>query len=127
MSTQPEWQYHVASNKKLFYPYSSFAMALQTYVRTIVRDFVAKILYSLERLGATKTFLIHDTPSLKMKQKRKQLIEFWKNMFMNNSIISIDLLPEPKPDSYIMPNYVFDLEFPFSFYFMKQIDGFKTL
>ena len=46
---------------------------------------------------------------------------------MNNSIISIDLLPEPKSDSYFMPNYVFDLEFPFSFYFIKKIDSFKTL
>src|SRR5688572_26558594 len=62
-----------------------------------------------------------------MIQKHKQLIEFWKNMFMNNSIISIDLLPEPKPDSYIVPNYVFGLEFPFLFYFIKQIDSFKTL
>src|ERR1043165_3818625 len=73
-NTQPEWQYHIASNKRLFRPHSSFSMALQAYIRKIVRDFVAKILYSLERLGAIKSFLIHDSPLHLMTQKRKLLV-----------------------------------------------------
>ncbi len=63
-NTKSEWQYHVASNKKLLYPHSSLAMALQAYIRIIVRKLIAKILYSLERLGATSTFFIHDLPKV---------------------------------------------------------------
>src|SRR5207248_535681 len=41
-------------------------------------------------------------------------------------IINIEDLPDPKPDGYIMPaGNLYDLKFPFSIYFMKQIDNFK--
>jgi hypothetical protein len=127
IKAKQDWQYHVASNKKLLYPYSSFSIALQAHIRTLVRHPIAKILCSLERLGATKTFLIHDLPEAEMSFQRAQFLNFWKDMFMDNSIIDIDILPEPKPDGYAISVSGFDLQFPFSFYFMKQIDNFKTL
>src|SRR5581483_9214626 len=127
INAKPDWQYHVASDKKSLYPYSSFSVALQAHIRTIVRRPIAKILYSLERLGATKTFLIHDLPKIQMSQQREQFLKFWIDMFMDNNIIDIDRIPEPKPDGYTMPASIYDLQFPFSFYFMKQIDTFKTL
>src|SRR5205814_1679616 len=108
-------------------PYSSFSIALQAHIRTLVRHPIAKILCSLERLGATKTFLIHDLPEPQMSPQRVQFLTFWKDMFMDNNIIDTDILAEPKPDGYTMPIGSFDLHFPFSFYFMKQIDNFKTL
>jgi hypothetical protein len=127
IKAKQDWQYHVASNKKLLYPYSSFSIALQAHIRTLVRHPIAKILCSLERLGATKTFLIYDLPGAENSLQRVQFLNFWKDMFMDNSIIDIDILPEPKPDGYAMSVSGFDLQFPFSFYFMKQIDNFKTL
>ncbi len=81
-----EWQYHVASDKKLLYPHSSFAVALQAYVRTIVRRPIAKILCSLERLGVTKTFLIHDLTESQLSSQNEQFLKFWKDMFMDNII-----------------------------------------
>ncbi|GES78826.1 hypothetical protein GLOIN_2v1764819 [Rhizophagus clarus] len=127
INAKQDWQYHVASNKKLLYPYSSFSIALQAHIRTLVRQPIAKILCSLERLGATKTFLIHDLPGAEMSPQREQFLDFWKEMFMDSSIVDIDILPEPKPDGYRMSVSGLDLQFPFSFYFMKQIDNFKTL
>ncbi|PKB94042.1 hypothetical protein RhiirA5_507749, partial [Rhizophagus irregularis] len=79
------------------------------------------------RLGATKTFLIHDLPEAEMSPRHVQFLNFWQDMFMNNKIVDIDILPEPKPDGYAMAVSGLDLQFPFSFYFMKQIDNFKTL
>src|SRR4051812_24882813 len=125
IKAKQDWQYHVASNKKLLYPFSSFSIALQAHIRTLVRHPIAKILCSLERLGATKTFLTHDLPESEMSQQRVQFLNFWKEMFMDNNIIDIDILPDPKPDVYKMSISGFDLQFPFSFYFMKQIDNFK--
>ncbi|RIA83302.1 hypothetical protein C1645_834051 [Glomus cerebriforme] len=127
VKAKPDWQYHVASNKKMLYPYSSFSIALQAHIRTLVRQPIAKILCSLERLGVTKTYLIHDLPDSQMSDQRKQFLIFWKDMFMDNNIIDIDILQEPKPDGYTMPVSGFDLHFPFSFYFMKQIDNFKPI
>ncbi|PKK68874.1 hypothetical protein RhiirC2_867041 [Rhizophagus irregularis] len=127
IKAKQDWQYHVASNKKLLYPYSSFSIALQAHIRTLVRHPIAKILCSLERLGATKTFLIHDLPEAEMSPRHVQFLNFWQDMFMNNKIVDIDILPEPKPDGYAMAVSGLDLQFPFSFYFMKQIDNFKTL
>ncbi|CAB4416885.1 unnamed protein product [Rhizophagus irregularis] len=127
IKAKQDWQYHVASNKKLLYPYSSFSIALQAHIRTLVRHPIAKILCSLERLGATKTFLIHDLPEAEISQQRIQFLNFWKEMFMDNNIVDIDILPEPKPDGYTISVSGLNLQFPFSFYFMKQIDNFKTL
>ena len=92
----------MASNKKLLYPYSSFSIALQAHIRTLVRHPIAKILCSLERLGATKTFLIHDLPEAEMSPRHVQFLNFWQDMFMNNKIVDIDILPEPKPNGYAM-------------------------
>ncbi|PKY35514.1 hypothetical protein RhiirB3_476201, partial [Rhizophagus irregularis] len=62
-----------------------------------------------------------------MSPRHVQFLNFWQDMFMNNKIVDIDILPEPKPDGYAMAVSGLDLQFPFSFYFMKQIDNFKTL
>ncbi|PKB92095.1 hypothetical protein RhiirA5_452261, partial [Rhizophagus irregularis] len=45
---------------------------------------------------------------------------------MDTWIFRIDDLPNPKPDGYNMSaGSLLDLEFPFSLYFMNQIDNFK--
>ncbi|CAG8488111.1 5420_t:CDS:10 [Diversispora eburnea] len=102
------WQFNVASNKKLLYPYSSFSMALQAYIRAFVRKPIAKILCALERLS-------------------RNLLSFWYKMFNDNKIINIEDIQEPSPDNYLMPPGIYNLQFPFSYYFMNQIDNFKTL
>ncbi|CAG8443124.1 10027_t:CDS:10 [Scutellospora calospora] len=119
------WQYIVASNKKLLYPYASFSIALQAHIRGFVRKPIARILCTLERLSVTRTFFFID--KLVQPGDVNRLLEFWMKMFNDKKIINIEELPEPSPDSYIMPPGVYDLQFPFSYYFMKQIDGFKAL
>ncbi|RHZ89175.1 hypothetical protein Glove_18g29 [Diversispora epigaea] len=123
-----DWQYYVASNKKLLYPYSSFSAALQAHIRSIVREPIAKILCALERLSATQSyFTLEQSISQSSSQHDLQLIEFWKQMFNDKAIMNIDELSVPKSEGYLMPPVIYDLQFPFSFYFIKQIDGFKKI
>jgi hypothetical protein len=120
------WQYKVASNKQNLYPYTSFSAALQAYIRTQVRKPIAQILCTLERLSATKTFFyLNDRISL--KENYEKLLKFWQKIYMDKKIIKIEELQDPKPDGYSMPTRgcFYELEFPFSLYFMKQIDNFK--
>ncbi|CAG8520660.1 9110_t:CDS:2, partial [Scutellospora calospora] len=46
-------------------------------------------------------------------------------MFNNKNVIDLEKIPEPSPDFYSMPPGIYDLKFPFSYYFMKLIDNFK--
>ncbi|PKC14796.1 hypothetical protein RhiirA5_495093 [Rhizophagus irregularis] len=120
------WQYKVASNKQNLYPYTSFSAALQAYIRTLVRKPIAQILCVLERLSAIKTFFyINDR--ITSKENYEELLKFWQKIYMDKKIIKIEELQDPKPDGYSMSEIgsFYDLEFPFSLYFMKQIDNFK--
>ncbi len=100
------WKYEVALNKENL---SSF--------KIIVKQTIAKILYSLEKLSATITFF---------DIENNELSDLWKQFFMDDTIININNLPEPKPSAYIMPHLIInDLEFPFSYYFMNQINYYK--
>ncbi|RIA93442.1 hypothetical protein C1645_819410, partial [Glomus cerebriforme] len=122
-----DWQFKVASNKQNLYPYASFSLALQAHIKTLVRKPIAQILCALERLSATKTFFYVDDLS-NSKEKDEGLLKFWQQIYMDidKKIVKIEDLPDPKPDGYIMPaGSLYDLKFPFSLYFMKQIDNFK--
>ncbi|CAB4433195.1 unnamed protein product [Rhizophagus irregularis] len=71
IKAKQDWQYHVASNKKLLYPYSSFSIALQAHIQA------------------------------EMSPRHVQFLNFWQDMFINNKIVDIDILPE-LPDGYAM-------------------------
>ncbi|CAG8490949.1 4682_t:CDS:10 [Ambispora gerdemannii] len=114
------WQLQVASNKRSLYLYSSLLAALQSHVRETIRKPIAKILCSLERLSAIRTFLEIDNGS-----EENNLSSFWGEMFMDKRIVNIDLLQEPKPDTFIMANAQHKLRFPFSLYFFKRINNFE--
>ncbi|CAG8540805.1 10279_t:CDS:10, partial [Racocetra persica] len=117
-----DWQLQVASDKKILYLHSSFASALRAYVRIIVRKYIAKLLCSLERLSALKTLL-----NLERKNGDNHLIEFWYQMFNDDSIIDIEILMDAKPDGYPITNGPYSMEFPFSFYIIKQINNYEKL
>ncbi|CAG8510048.1 23700_t:CDS:10 [Cetraspora pellucida] len=119
-----DWQYHVASDKKLLYPYSSFSAALQSHIRALVRIPIAKFLCCLERLFVIRTLLTLKSSTSKCS---KLLLEFWRQMANDRGLLNINELSEPKPDGYLMPNIFFDLQFPFSYHFVNQIDAFKKL
>ncbi|POG74253.1 hypothetical protein GLOIN_2v1577211, partial [Rhizophagus irregularis DAOM 181602=DAOM 197198] len=120
------WQYKIASNKQDLYPYPSFSAALQAHVRILLRKPITQILCALERLSAIKTFFYVSDQTKSKKGNYEKLLKFWKQIYMDNKIIKIDDIPNPKPDGYNMPaGSLLDLEFPFSFYYMKQIDSFK--
>ncbi len=120
-----DWQYKVASSKQNLYPYPSFSVALQTHIRTLIRKPKAQILCTLERLSATKTFFYVDD-RIKSNRNYERLLNFWEQIYMDKKIFKPEDLSNPKPDGYNMQaGSLLDLEFPFSFYFMKQIDNFK--
>ncbi|GBC08609.1 hypothetical protein RclHR1_08250006 [Rhizophagus clarus] len=137
------WQYKIASNKKLLYPYSSFVNALLAHIRSVVRKPIAKWLYALEKYAVIRTIIFLYNKSLTAKGPAKfmmesveddeteeieidddvYLLEFWNKMVNDENIISIKgLIGDPSPDSYKMPLGVYELEFPFSYYIMKKID-----
>jgi hypothetical protein len=122
-----DWQYKVASNKQKLYPYPSFSVALQTHIRTLFRKPIAQILCALERLSATKTFF-YINERAGSKGNDEKLLKFWEQIYMDKKIVKIEDMPNPKPDGYNMPaGSLLDLEFPFSFYIMNQINSFKRL
>ncbi|GES94790.1 hypothetical protein GLOIN_2v1577211 [Rhizophagus clarus] len=91
--------------------------SFQVRIRTLVRKPIAQILHALERLSAIKTFFYIENDD--------DLLEFWQQTYKDKKIVKIDDLPDPKPDGYIAEESLYDLKFPFSLYFMKQIDNFK--
>ncbi|CAG8632011.1 13033_t:CDS:2, partial [Cetraspora pellucida] len=113
------WQLNVATDKTYLYLYSSFSIALQTYVRNQIKKPIAQLICSLERLSGLSTiiFEIDDTDHF----------ELWEKIFMDTKIVNIKFMLEPKPDVYFVPNKRYDLKFPFSTYFMDQINKFKKL
>ncbi|POG75640.1 hypothetical protein GLOIN_2v1475340 [Rhizophagus irregularis DAOM 181602=DAOM 197198] len=138
------WQYKIASNKKLLYPYSSFVNALLAHIRSVVRKPIAKWLYALEKYAVIHTIIFLYNKSLTTKGPAEfmmegvedydetekiiidddaYLLEFWNKMVDDKNIISIEeLIGDPSPDSYKMPHGIYELEFPFSYYIMKKID-----
>ncbi|CAG8591839.1 8168_t:CDS:10 [Paraglomus occultum] len=120
-NTKPNWQLRVASDKSAIYLHSSFAGALLAYIRVLVRKPIAQLLYALEKHCALLTFF-NITDDLK---EDEELIEFWKDMYLNKKIIDIEAIKEPGPDNYAIASGLHDLHFPFSYYFMNQINSFK--
>ncbi|CAG8833247.1 870_t:CDS:2, partial [Cetraspora pellucida] len=116
-----DWQYKVASDKKLLYPYPSFSAALLAYLRSLVRRPIAKMLFVLEKLSVTKTFI-----SISQKKRNDILITFLRTIFLDPKVLNTNELLEPRPDQYVMPELFYDLKFPFSYYFMKKINEFRT-
>ncbi|CAG8715965.1 14572_t:CDS:2, partial [Cetraspora pellucida] len=123
------WQFQVATNKTDLHLYSSFSIALQTYIRNLVRKPIAQLLCALERFsGLSSLFnnsrLEHD---LYADETAVNLLTFWEKVFMDPKIINIEFMLDPRPDRYFIQNKNHDLVFPFSIYIMGQIDKFKRL
>ncbi|KAF0485179.1 e3 ubiquitin-protein ligase [Gigaspora margarita] len=120
------WQLQVATNKTDLHLYSSFSVALQTYIRNLVRKPTAKLLCALERSSGLSTlFKKHDDPY--EDELTVDLLEFWKKLFMDPKIVNIEFMEDPRPDRYFIQNKKHDLVFPFSIYIMGQIDKFRRL
>ncbi|RGB41967.1 hypothetical protein C1646_810360 [Rhizophagus diaphanus] len=118
------WQFEVAKNQDYLSQFTSLLLALQNYVKMIVKHTIAKILYSLEKLLVTKTYFTFE--KINDDEIKAELSGLWKRCFMDNTIININNLPEPKTSKYIMSYYVIDeLKFPFSYYFFNQINSYK--
>ncbi|GBC06772.1 hypothetical protein RclHR1_07030002 [Rhizophagus clarus] len=119
-----DWQFEVACNKDYLNQFKSFSLALENYVKITIKQTIAKIFYSLEKLSATATFFtIKNNDEYEIKSK---LCNLWKKMLMDDTIININNLPEAEPSKYVMPcATVNELEFPFSYYFMNQINYYE--
>ncbi|CAG8447585.1 8222_t:CDS:10, partial [Acaulospora morrowiae] len=97
-----------------------------TNMRTLIRKPIAKLLYILERYHAILFFFSWDNN--RDGSNKNDLFKFWKQIFMNKRIVNIDnMVMDPKPDLYIISGNYLNLKFPFSCYFMEQIDKHKEL
>src|SRR6266542_4675000 len=93
-----DWQFEIARNQDYLNQFTCFSLALQNYVKIIIKQTIAKILYSLEKLSATKIyFTLENDREYEMKT---ELYDLWKQCFMDNTVININNLPEPKPSRY---------------------------
>ncbi|GBC14823.1 hypothetical protein GLOIN_2v1781959 [Rhizophagus irregularis DAOM 181602=DAOM 197198] len=119
------WQYEIVLDKTYLSKFTCLSLALQDYIRIIIKQTVAKIIYSLENLSAVATFFNYNNKESKIKN---ELSDLWKHFFMDNTIININSLCEPKPSIYKISHLIInDLEFPFSYYFFDQIDSYKRV
>ncbi|CAG8574733.1 752_t:CDS:10, partial [Racocetra persica] len=123
------WQFQVATNKTDLHLYSSFSIALQTYIRNLVRKPIAKLLCALERLSGLSTLFKnnHLEQNLHVDEAIVNLLTFWEKVFMDPKIVNIEFMLDPRPDRYFIQNKKHYLAFPFSTYIMGQIDKFKRL
>ncbi|CAG8632902.1 13269_t:CDS:10, partial [Gigaspora margarita] len=114
------WQLNIALDQKFLSLYPSFYSALEMYIRLLIRKPIAKLLYILEKYNAITPLFSWDDEN--------DLFKFWKQIFMNKKIINIDeIFMDPQPNLYRIPGNHLNLRFPFSHYFMKQIDQYKSL
>src|SRR5690349_16402382 len=74
------WQYEVALNDNYLSKFTCFSLALQNYVKIIIKQTIAKILFSLEKLSATVTFFNNEG--------LEELSDLWKKFFIDNTIIN---------------------------------------
>ncbi|CAG8697425.1 10085_t:CDS:2, partial [Racocetra fulgida] len=121
-----QWQLDIALNQKSLSLHSSFSVALETYVRFLIRKPIAKLLYLLDRYHAITLFFSWDNDT--NESNENELFNFWEQIFMNKKIINIDdMLMDPRPNLYSISGNYLNLRFPFSSYFMEQIDQYKKL
>ncbi|RIB12125.1 hypothetical protein C2G38_2201522 [Gigaspora rosea] len=114
-----DWQLDVATNKANLYLYSSFSLALQTYICNLVRKPVAQLLFAAEKVSGLLIFG-NDLATFNN-------FSFWKPAFMDTKILNIDSMIEPRPDIYQVPKKIDGLRLPFSISFMEWINKFKGL
>jgi hypothetical protein len=100
------WQSEAAFNKKNLTKFTCFSLTLQYYAEMIIKQTIYKILYSIEKLPEITRIINSDEPKME-----EEIIDLWKQFFMNKIMIIINNLFEQ--DSLIIN----DLEFPFSYYF----------
>ncbi|CAG8439230.1 10104_t:CDS:10 [Acaulospora colombiana] len=119
-NTTANWQLKAVSEKKILYLHPSLSAALRMYIHSLVRNQIAKLIYALEKLSALKTLLI-----IECENNVGNLLEFWYQTFADNNVISTDTLTNPKPDHYRLVNGPYNLDFPFSYYLVDQINNCK--
>ncbi|CAG8468220.1 46_t:CDS:10, partial [Acaulospora colombiana] len=123
VNSSDQWQLDIALDQKSLILHSSFSVALEMYVNTLIRKPIAKLLYVLERHHAIMLFFSWDQDN-----DENDLFTFWKHIFMNKKIVNIDdMIMDPRPDLYTISGNYLNLKFPFSHYFMEQIDQYKKL
>uniref|UniRef100_A0A8H4B3K0 E3 ubiquitin-protein ligase n=1 Tax=Gigaspora margarita TaxID=4874 RepID=A0A8H4B3K0_GIGMA len=125
-----DWQLEVAINKKYLYLCSSFSIALQTYINHQVREPIARLLYALEKLSG---LLILDSDDLFHEankncnedndEENDATFTSWEPIIMDTEIVNIKNIKAP----YILTDSLHGLKLPFSRYFMKQINKFRSI
>ncbi|CAG8532603.1 7300_t:CDS:10, partial [Acaulospora morrowiae] len=125
-NSSDQWHLDVALDQKSLTLHSSFSVALETHVRALIRKPIAKLLYILERNHSITLLFSWDNNA--DESDENELFKFWKEIFINKKIVNIDdMVMDPRPDLYSTSGNYLNLKFPFSYYFMEQIDQYKKL
>ncbi|KAL3859944.1 hypothetical protein ACJMK2_010123 [Sinanodonta woodiana] len=81
------WQIEVSCDSHLLFSSSTFSNALDDYIKGIINDPLAKILFELEKKDSLETFFRKDASA--------SLQEVWRELFTTSDIISIADTPKP--------------------------------
>ncbi|UZO24837.1 uncharacterized protein OCT59_017131 [Rhizophagus irregularis] len=106
------WQCEAALNNKDSSMFTCFSIALQNYLKIIIKHTIYKVLYSIEKLPEITRIFDNESNEFKMEK----VVHIWKQSFIDK-IVNIDYLLELRL-SIFSSDIVNDLEFPFSFYFL---------
>ncbi|PKY50617.1 hypothetical protein RhiirA4_530802 [Rhizophagus irregularis] len=86
------WQCEAALNKKDLSMFTCFSIALQNYIKKIIKHTTYKVLYSIEKLPEITRIFENESNEFKME---KEVVHMWKQSFIDK-IVNIDYLLESR-------------------------------
>lgn len=120
-SSTQSWQSSVACDHRKLIECRVFEDALRQSIHESVSKPLSKLIFALEKEGALRDFFSISKDSLKREE--------WLALFNDPAVINLSNIASPTgPDCYQLNDLpLVDLQFPFSRFFMRQIDTFKEM
>lgn len=120
-SSTQSWQSSVACDHRKLIECRVFEDALRHSIHETVSKTLSKLIFALEKEGALRDFFSISNDSLKREE--------WFALFNDPAVINLSNIASPTgPDCYHLNDLsLVELHFPFSRFFVRQIDTFKEM
>ncbi|XP_072022893.1 uncharacterized protein [Amphiura filiformis] len=118
-ATQKSWEENVASDLSLLREWFSHAEARKHYIKSYIRDSIAKVVFAVEKLDAWSSLM-----------SRPGNNELWACFFANEKIFSPTLFDISSPqcsESYKIEKPLLHYQFPFFNLFHEEIQSYQSL
>ncbi|XP_072020047.1 uncharacterized protein [Amphiura filiformis] len=117
-ATQESWEENVASDMRLLTEGCSHAEARRLFIKSCIRDSLAKVIFTVEKLDAWSSLTTNPANS-----------ELWARFFANKNIFSTTLFDISSPqcsESYRIERRLFHYKFPFFKVFHEEIQSYRS-